>query len=98
MRVEALAHEVPPLEQQFHRLVSRELVEHQEVMLMLGSMYADERLAAFLLNLAHRLEARGFSPTAVTLRMTREEIASFLGLSIETVSRKIGSLVVTTPR
>ena len=84
---EALAHEVPSLQQRFHRLVSRELIESHEVMLMLGSMYADERLASFLLNLAHRMEARGFSPTAVTLRMTREEIASFLGLSIETISR-----------
>ena len=84
---EALAHEVPSLQQRFHRMVSREVIESQEVMLMLGSMYADERLASFLLNLAHRLDARGFSPTAVTLRMTREEIASFLGLSIETISR-----------
>jgi CRP/FNR family transcriptional regulator len=84
---ETLAHDVPSLQQRFHRMVSHEMIADQEVMLMLGSMYSDERLAAFLLNLAHRLEARGFSPTAVTLRMTREEIASFLGLSIETVSR-----------
>jgi CRP/FNR family transcriptional regulator, anaerobic regulatory protein len=54
---------------------------------MLGSMYADERLAAFLLNLIHRLETRGFSATAVSLRMTREEIASYLGVSVETISR-----------
>ncbi|HVQ02285.1 MAG TPA: helix-turn-helix domain-containing protein [Burkholderiaceae bacterium] len=84
---EALTREVASLHQRFNQLVSRELVGHQGVMLMLGSMYADERMAAFLLNLAHRLDARGFSPTAVTLRMTREEIASFLGLSIETISR-----------
>jgi len=84
---ETLARDVPSLQQRFHRLLSRELVAQQQVMLMLGSAYADERLAAFVLNIAHRLDARGFSPSAVTWRMTREEIASVLGLSIETVSR-----------
>jgi len=56
-------------------------------MLLLGSMHAEERLAAFLLNLTHRLRARGFSASSVVLRMTREEIGSFLGLKLETVSR-----------
>jgi CRP/FNR family transcriptional regulator len=55
-------------------------------------MHAEERLAAFLLNLAHRLQARGFSATLVTLRMTREEIGSFLGLTVETVSRSFSKL------
>jgi CRP/FNR family transcriptional regulator len=56
-------------------------------MLLLGSMRAEERLAAFLLNLAQRLRARGFSASALVLRMTREEIGSYLGLKLETVSR-----------
>jgi CRP/FNR family transcriptional regulator len=90
--LEELAKEVGSLQQQLHRIMSREIVRNQGVMLLLGSMYAEERLAAFLLNLAHRLQARGFSATAVTLRMTREEIGSFLGLTLETVSRSFSKL------
>jgi CRP/FNR family transcriptional regulator len=55
--------------------------------LLLGSMRAEERLAAFLLNLVQRLQARGFSRTELILRMTREEIGSYLGMKLETVSR-----------
>ena len=85
--LESLALEVPPLQQQLHRVMSCEIVRHQRVMLLLGSMYAEERLAAFLLNLTKRLHARGFSASQLLLRMTREEIGSFLGLTLETVSR-----------
>jgi CRP/FNR family transcriptional regulator len=85
--LEMLSVEVPSLQSQFHRIMSREIVRNQGVMLLLGSMYAEERLAAFLLNLTHRLQARGFSASSVLLRMTREEIGSYLGLSIETISR-----------
>jgi CRP/FNR family transcriptional regulator, anaerobic regulatory protein len=56
-------------------------------MLLLGNMRAEERLAAFLLNLVQRLHARGFSQSDLVLRMTREEIGSYLGLTLETVSR-----------
>jgi CRP/FNR family transcriptional regulator len=56
-------------------------------MLLLGSMHAEERLATFLLNLTQRLQARGFSPSSLVLRMTREEIGAYLGLKLETVSR-----------
>jgi CRP/FNR family transcriptional regulator len=56
-------------------------------MLQLGSMSAKERLAAFLVNLSQRYRARGYSPTEFVLRMTREEIGSYLGLKFETVSR-----------
>jgi CRP/FNR family transcriptional regulator len=50
-------------------------------------MRAEERLAAFLLNLTQRLRVRGFSQSSLVLRMTREEIGSYLGLKLETVSR-----------
>ncbi len=86
-QLEELMQDVPSLQQQFHRIMSHEIMRSQGVMLLLGSMYAEERLAAFLLNLVHRLRVRGYSATAVALRMTRDEIASFLGLSVETVSR-----------
>jgi CRP/FNR family transcriptional regulator len=56
-------------------------------------MRAEERLAAFLLNLMQRLHARGFSPSALVLRMTREEIGSYLGLKLETVSRTFSKFV-----
>jgi CRP/FNR family transcriptional regulator len=85
--LEALLREVVPLQQQFHRIMSREIVRNHGVMLLLGSMHAEERLAAFLLNLVDRLGARGFSASSVLLRMSREEIGSFLGLKLETISR-----------
>jgi len=56
-------------------------------MLLLGSMRAEERLAAFLLNLSHRYRRRGYSAYEYQLRMTRKEIGSYLGLTLETVSR-----------
>ena len=85
--LEALGREVPALQTQFHRMMSREIATDHQVMLQLGSMHAEERVAAFLLNLMHRLEMRGFSASSVLLRMSREEIGNFLGLKLETVSR-----------
>ena len=79
--------ERPELQRQLHKVMSRELVRDQGVMTLLGTMRAEERLAAFLLNLAQRFLARGFSSKEFHLRMTREEIGSYLGLSLETVSR-----------
>ena len=75
------------LQRQLHKAMSRELVRDQGVMMLLGTMRAEERLAAFLLNLSQRFVARGFSSSEFHLRMTREEIGSYLGLSLETVSR-----------
>ncbi len=86
-QMEDLSREVSDLQRQFHRIMSREIVRDHGVMLLLGSMRAEERLAAFLLNLTQRLGARGFSEKAVVLRMTRDEIGSYLGLKLETVSR-----------
>ena len=86
-QLEGLSRELPDLQRHFHRLMSREIVRENGIMLMLGSMRAEERLAAFLLNLTMRLHARGFSSTSLVLRMTREEIGSYLGLKLETVSR-----------
>ena len=85
--LESLARDVPSLQQQLHRVMSQETVRSYSTMLLLGSMHAEERLAAFLLNLTHRLSARGFSASSVVLRMSRADIGSFLGLKLETVSR-----------
>jgi CRP/FNR family transcriptional regulator, anaerobic regulatory protein len=86
-QLEDMSREFSDLQHQFHKIMSREIVRDHGVMLLLGSMRAEERLAAFLLNLTQRLHARGFSSTALVLRMTREEIGSYLGLKLETVSR-----------
>ncbi len=92
-RLEALSREVSALQHHVHRIMSREIVREHGVMLLLGSMRAEERLAAFLLNLVQRLHARGFSRTELVLRMTREEIGSYLGLKLETVSRTFSKFV-----
>jgi CRP/FNR family transcriptional regulator len=69
------------------RLMSREIVREHSLMMLLGSMNAEERLAAFLINLSQRLKARGYSPSEFHLRMSRAEIGSYLGMKLETVSR-----------
>jgi CRP/FNR family transcriptional regulator len=86
-RIGELSREVGALQHHFHRIMSREIVRESGVMLLLGTMRAEERVAAFLLNLVQRLHARGFSGTELVLRMTREEIGNYLGLQLETVSR-----------
>jgi CRP/FNR family transcriptional regulator len=86
-QLEMLAREFTALQHSFHKIMSREIVRDHGVMLLLGSMRAEERLAAFLLNLSQRFTARGYSPSEFYLRMTREEIGSYLGLKLETVSR-----------
>ena len=86
-QLEELSRQVETLQHQFHKVMSREIVRDHGVMMLLGSMRAEERLAAFLLNMSQRFTARGFSPAEFHLRMTREEIGSYLGLKLETVSR-----------
>jgi CRP/FNR family transcriptional regulator len=86
-QLEDLSRELSDLQRHFHKIMSREIVRDHGVMLLLGSMRAEERLAAFLLNLTQRLRTRGFSSSSLILRMTREEIGSYLGLKLETVSR-----------
>ena len=86
-RIEEISREVGALQHHVYKIMSREIVREHGVMLLLGSMRAEERLAAFLLNLVQRLEARGFSRSELVLRMTREEIGSYLGMKLETVSR-----------
>jgi CRP/FNR family transcriptional regulator len=85
--VEELSREFPALQRHVHKIMSREIVRENSVMMLLGNMRAEERLAAFLLNLVQRLHARGFSQSELVLRMTREEIGSYLGMKLETVSR-----------
>ena len=93
-RLEELARRVAPLQHNLHQFLSREIGRDQNVMLLLGSMRAEERIAVFLLNLSERYRRRGYSPAEFVLRMTREEIGSYLGLKLETVSRLFSRLQV----
>jgi CRP/FNR family transcriptional regulator len=86
---ESLASQIPTLQNQFHRILSRELTQDQRHLLSLGSLRAEERLAGFLLNLSERLTARGYTNHEFDLRMSREEMGSYLGIQIETVSRML---------
>lgn len=85
--MESLGRAVPALQHNLHRVMSREMVADRSLLVLLGSAQADERLAAFLLNLSQRNAQRGYSATEFILRMTRDEIGSYLGLTPETVSR-----------
>jgi len=91
-KLEEIGQSIPSLMCQFHKIMSREIVQDRGVMMLLGSMRAEERLAAFLLNLSTRLARRGYSPTDFILRATREDIGSYLGLKLETVSRSFSKL------
>jgi len=90
--LETLSLRLPALQRQVHRVMSREIVHEHGLMMMLSGMRAEERVAAFLANLARRLQARGFSPTSFVLRMTRQDIGTYLGLQLETVSRSFSRL------
>jgi len=79
--------DAPDLRRWLYRVMSREMTRDHGVMLLLGRMSSEERLAAFLLHLSQRLLARGLSARDFRLRMSREEIGSYLGLTVETVSR-----------
>jgi CRP/FNR family transcriptional regulator len=86
-RLEELFGTMPILLRHFHRMMSQEITREQSVMLLLGNMRAEQRFAAFLVNLGSRYIARGYSSTDFQLRMSREDIGNYLGLTIESISR-----------
>jgi CRP/FNR family transcriptional regulator len=90
--LQALAREAPSLQQQLLRLMSRKIVNDHRTMVQLGSMSADERVVAFLLDLGVRLEARGYSGSSLVLPMGRADVGSYLSLTPETVSRAFSRL------
>ena len=91
-RLMDLACRVPELQRAVQRMMGREIVREQGLMLLLGSMRAEARVATFLLNLSQRFSERGYSSTEFNLRMTRDEIGSYLGLKLETVSRILSAM------
>ncbi len=87
-----LSRRAEPVQSYVQNLLSRELVRDQGVMLLLGRMQAEERVAVFLINLAQRFKTRGQSPNEFILPMVREDIGNYLGLTLETVSRCLSRL------
>jgi CRP/FNR family transcriptional regulator len=85
--LEKMAASVPMLQHKLFKVLSGDISRDQGLMLLLGSMSAEQRLAAFLLSLSRRYLRLGFAANRYTLRMTREEIGNYLGLTLETVSR-----------
>ncbi|MEJ2576468.1 MAG: fumarate/nitrate reduction transcriptional regulator Fnr [Gammaproteobacteria bacterium] len=86
-RLEDLAGSIPSLQHQMFRLLSKEIGQDTEMLALLGKSTAEERLASFLMSLSGRFKRRGFSATDFFLSMSRQEIGSYLGLALETVSR-----------
>ncbi|HUH60463.1 MAG TPA: fumarate/nitrate reduction transcriptional regulator Fnr [Candidimonas sp.] len=85
--MDMLSQHIPVLHQQLRRLMSKEINRSHRLVMSLGALRSEQRLAAFLMNLSQRLAALGYSSTEFVLRMSREEIGNYLGLTLETVSR-----------
>lgn len=85
--IDRISLHIPQLQQQFRRLMSLEINRAHKVLMTIGSLKSEQRLATFLLNISNRLAALGYSSTSFILRMSREDIANFLGLTLETISR-----------
>jgi CRP/FNR family transcriptional regulator len=82
-----LAERVPALNHQLIRLMSREIARDEELLMMLGHLGAEARLAACLLNFNARYKRLGASEDRFTLSMSRQDLGDYLGLALETVSR-----------
>jgi CRP/FNR family transcriptional regulator, anaerobic regulatory protein len=87
--LEQLSREVKTVSQHVYRVLSTEVVRDGNLMMMLGTMTAEERVATFLLDISRRLQSRAFTSIEFVLRMSREEMGSFLGIKLETVSRTL---------
>ncbi len=87
--LEQLGREDPSLQVRLHEVLAQEIQRSHGVMLLLGSMDAEKRVAAFLVNLSLRYARRGYSASSFRLLMTRDESGSYLGLTLETVSRTL---------
>lgn len=85
-----VARQVPGLQRQLYRVISREFVRDQEHLATMGRKQAHERLAIFLKSLSDRRRALSHEPFELELSMSRADIANYLGLVIETVSRLFG--------
>lgn len=85
--LEDLATKIPGLQHQLLRIMSREIVRDEEMLMMLGRMSAEERLASCLMSFSRRLSRLGGAPAEFKLSMSRQDLGDYLGLALETVSR-----------
>ena len=90
--LETLQNEVPSLQRDFNKIMSREIRRDQHMLLMLGSTTVEQRMARFLLNLYERLQKRGATDNTLNLSMTRQDIGNYLGVAFETVSRQLAHM------
>ena len=86
-QLEALGYKLPGLQKQMRRIMGKEVSKDHKLLLLLGKMTADERLASFLLSLSARMEERHWNANEFNLMMPRQDIANYLGMAVETVSR-----------
>lgn len=87
LRLQELGAKIPGLQRQLLRIMSREILEDQDLMIWLGKKTAEARLASLLLRISKRFTERNFSAREFNLSMSRTDIANYLGLAVETVSR-----------
>ena len=85
--LETLCASMPGLQKQMRRIMGLEVNNDHDLLLLLGKMNSDEKLATFLLNLSGRMKQRHWKESEFNLNMTRQDIANYLGLAVETVSR-----------
>jgi CRP/FNR family transcriptional regulator len=86
-QLESLCHEAPGLQKQMRRIMGKEVNNDHKLLLLLGKMTADERLASFLLSMSSRMGERHWKEDQFNLSMPRQDIANYLGMAVETVSR-----------
>ena len=86
-KLEKLSQALPSLNNQMRRIMGKEVTEEHRMLLMLGKMSAEEKVATFLLSVSKRMEERHWKATEFVLSMPRQDIANYLGLAVETVSR-----------
>lgn len=86
-QLENICYELPSLQKQMRRIMGKEVSNDHKLLLLLGKMTAEERLASFLLSLSARMEERHWKDNEFNLSMPRQDIANYLGMAVETVSR-----------
>jgi CRP/FNR family transcriptional regulator, anaerobic regulatory protein len=84
-----LCREISSMQERLHKLMAEQIVREATQMMVLGSLSADERVASFLLDVSERNAQRGYSAAEFNLRMTRDDMGSYLGMTLETVSRTL---------
>ena len=95
IRIARLGRLIPGIERLIYSLFNRELVHRQNMVRLLGMLNAEARVAAFLLDLSERFGRLGCSRSSFVLRMTREELGSYLGIKLETVSRVLSAFAAS---